>query len=327
MPTNLPPEYAHIEQRYREATSPEEKAELLEDMLSVIPKHKGTDHLRADLRRKLAKLRSGSGKSGASSRQESAFHIDPEGAGQVVLLGPPNVGKSALVDEVTNAKPEVAEYAMATWQPTPGMMTFENIQIQLIDTPSLNPDYTEPELKNLVRRADLIVAMVDIQAFPIEQLETTTAYLTAGHIVPYTRERPSHVVGITHKPLLVVVNKVDDEKYDEDFEVLYELLDGTWPMVPISVATGRNLAGLGQALFATLDIVRVYSKPPGKSPDKSAPFVLPKGSTVEEFAGKVHRDFIETLKFARLWGSAQFDGQMVARDYVLQEGDVVELKT
>jgi len=326
MPTNLPPQYAAVEQRFREAKSPDEKAELLEEMLSIIPKHKGTDHLRADLRRKLAKLRAASQKSGGGSRQESAFNIAPEGAGQVVLLGPPNVGKSALVAALTNAEPEVAEYAMATWVPTPGMMAFENVQIQLIDTPSLNPNYVEPELKNLVRRADLLVIMVDLQSFPIEQLETSIAYLTEHRIVPFVSERPEAQPGVTHKRLLVAVNKVDDERAEEDFAVLCELLEEEWPLIPISVATRRNLEGLGQAMFDALDIIRVYSKPPGKPPDMTAPFVLSKGSTVEEFAGKVHRDFLKNLKSARLWGSAQFDGQMVARDHVLQDGDVVELR-
>jgi len=273
----------------------------------------------------LAKLRAGGGKTSAS-RQESAYHIDPEGAGQIVLLGAPNVGKSALVAAVTNAKPEVAEYAMATWTPTPGMMAFENVKFQLIDTPSLNPDYLEPELKNLVRGADLILIMIDVQAFPIEQLDIALAYLAENHIAPYTGERPPHELGITHKPLLVAVNKVDDEAADEDFEVLIELLECEWPLIPISVAADRNLDGLGRAIFDALKIIRIYSKPPGRLPDKSAPFVLERGSTVEDFAAKVHRDFVDTLKSARLWGSAQFDGQMVSRDYVLQEGDVVELK-
>jgi len=326
VPTNVPPEVAHIEQRYREAKSLDEKAELIEDMLSIIPKHKGTDHLRADLRRKLAKLRNTDQRSGAGTRQQSAFHIPREGAGQVVLLGPPNVGKSALLAAVTNAEPEVAVYAMATRSPLPGMMAAESVRFQLVDTPSLNPDYTDPELRNLVRQADLILAMVDIQAFPIEQLESSIQYLTEHHIVPYSGERPEHEPAITHKPLLVAVNKVDDEQADGDFEVLCELLEDRWPLIPISVSARRNLDTLGRAIFDALDIIRVYSKPPGAPPDMTAPFVVPKGTTVKEFAGKVHRDFFDTLKTARLWGSAQFDGQMVARDYVLQDGDVVELR-
>ncbi|NLE43666.1 MAG: TGS domain-containing protein [Chloroflexi bacterium] len=326
MPTNLPPEYTKVEQRFRQARDPEEKADLLEEMLSIIPKHKGTDHLRADLRRKLAKLRDTGAKAKGGSRQTSAFHIDREGAGQVVLLGPPNVGKSALVSAVTNARPEVAEYAMATWTPTPGMMEFEHVQIQLVDTPSINPDYVEPEMVNLIRRADLIAVMIDLQGFPIEQLEESIAYLQERRFEPYVGEPPEDTPGITHKPLLVIVNKVDDERFDEDFDVLCELIEGNRSLIPISVNARRNLDGLGRAIFDALRIIRVYSKPPGESADLTAPFVLPIGSTVEEFAASVHRDFVDNLKSARLWGSAQFDGQMVARDYVLQDGDIVELR-
>jgi ribosome-interacting GTPase 1 len=157
MPTNLPPEYFEVEKRYRAASSPEEKAACLEEMLGTIPKHKGTDKLRADLRRKLSKLKDAARTRKGTSRQVSAFHIDKEGAGQAVVIGPANVGKSALVAALTNATPEVADYPFTTWTPTPGMMPVEDIQVQLIDTPPLNSEFVDPELINLIRRADLIL--------------------------------------------------------------------------------------------------------------------------------------------------------------------------
>ena len=332
MPTNLPPDYYHLERRFREASLPEEKAELIEEMLSVIPKHKGTDHLRADLRAKLAKLRASSGKSESGSRSGSAYHIDREGAGQVVLLGGPNVGKSALVAALTNAQTEVAEYAYATWTPVPGMMHYENVPIQLIDTPSLNPEYVEPEFTHLLRGADLVVIVVDLQGFPIEQLEEPLAFLSERRIAVHAAGSPTPPSdalerGAVPKPLLVVVNKVDDARAEEDFAVLCELLEGAWPLVPISVAAGRNLDGFQRAVFEALGIIRVFPKPPGRPADMEAPFTVKRGTTVEEFAGKVHRDFLTGLKSARVWGSSQFDGQMVVRDYVLQDGDIVELRT
>jgi ribosome-interacting GTPase 1 len=327
MPTNLPPEYFEVERRYREARSSSEKAELLEEMLSTIPKHKGTDHLRASLRQKLAKLKATADSGKGVSRRESAFRIDREGSGQVVLVGPPNVGKSALLAAVTGAVPEVAQYAFATWVPMPGMMMFENVPIQLIDTPSLNPDHVEPELFNLIRHADLILLMIDVQAFPIEQYENALRMLAEHRIVPATGEQEGTVLGVAHRPTLVVVNKVDDEQADEDFAVLCELLEVDLPLIPISAEARRGLDGLGRAIYDALGVMRIYSKPPGKSPDLTAPFVIKNGATVEEFAGKVHQDFLRDLKSARVWGSAQFDGQMVSRDYVLHEGDVVELRT
>ena len=327
MPINLPPEALEAEKRYRAAKSVAEKIACLEEFISTIPKHKGTDKLRADLRRRLSKLKAAPQTQKGVSRRESAFRIDKEGAGQVVVVGPANVGKSALVATLTNATPEVADYPYTTWTPTPGMMPMENIQIQLIDTPPLSRDYVEPELLDLIRRSDLILLVVDLQTYPIQQLENTIAILQEHCIVPLRlKDRYTEQRRLTFIPLLVLVNKSDDESSDEDFEILCELLEDDWPLLPVSATTGRNLERLKEVVFERLEIIRVYSKPPGREPDLGAPFVLEKGSTVVDFAGKVHQDFFEKLTAARVWGSAVYDGQMVGRDHVLQDGDVVELR-
>jgi ribosome-interacting GTPase 1 len=329
MPANLPPDYFEAEKRYRSAGSIPEKIACLEEMLSIIPKHKGTDHLRADLRRRLSKLKTAPrGKKGTSKR-ESAYHIDREGAGQVVLVGPANVGKSALVAALTHATPEVASHPYATWVPSPGMMPVDNVQIQLIDTPSLRRDYVEPELIDLIKRSELILLVVDLQAYPIQQLEDAVATLEEHRIAPdHRRDRAPEPEGLrmTYLPLLVVVNKNDDEGTDEDLEVLRELLGEEWNLLPISAITGRHVERFKQAVFERLGIIRIYARPPGREPDFSAPFVMERGSTVEDFADKVHHDFAEKLKSARVWGSGAFEGQMVGRDHVLQEGDIVELR-
>jgi small GTP-binding protein len=327
MPTNLPPEYYKVEERYRAAESDTEKAACLEEMLSTIPKHKGTDKLRADLRRKLSKLKAASQAKKKVGKHTSAFSIDCEGAGQVVVIGHANVGKSALVAALTNAEPEVAEVPFTTWQPMPGMMPVDNVQIQLIDTPPLNRDFIEPEFMDMIRRADLILLMVDLQAEPITQLETSIAMLEDHRILPAHRdEEYLDEQRLTFIPLIVLVNKVDDESLDEDFQVFRELLEQEWFMIPISIKTPRNIDGLKWCVYEKLNIIRVYSKAPGKEPDLSAPFVLEEGETVEGFARKVHQDFYENLKAARIWGTGVYDGQMVGRDHVLQDGDVVELR-
>jgi ribosome-interacting GTPase 1 len=327
MPTNLPPEAVEAERLYRAAKTTAERIVRLEEFISTIPKHKGTDKLRADLRRRLSKLKSATQSRKKVSRQDSAFHIDKEGAGQVVVVGPTNVGKSALIAALTNATPGVSKAPFTTWTPTPGMMPLENIQIQLVDTPSLNKNYVEPELMELIRRSDLILLVIDLLADPIHQLEDTIALLEEYRIVPrHLKDRHTEQRRLTFIPLLVLVNKCDDENYDEDFEIFCELLEGDWPLLPVSATTSRNLEDLKQAVFEQLEIIRVYAKPPGKEPDFSAPFVLQKGSTVEEFAGRVHQDFLDQLKSARVWGSSVYDRQMVSRDHVLQDGDVVELR-
>ena len=326
MPTNLPPEYFEAERRYRAASSPEEKIASLEEMISTIPKHKGTDKLRADFRRRLSKLKSSAQAKKGSGKRDSAFHLDKEGAGQVVVIGPTNVGKSALVAALTNATPQVADFPHTTWQPTPGMMPVENIQVQLIDTPPLDRDFVEPELMDMIKRSDLILLMVDLQTDPIQQLEDTVALLEEHRIVAcHLQDRYSEQRRQIFIPFLVLANKNDDETSDENVEIFCEFIEEDWPLLPVSAKTGRNFDDLKQIVFEQLRIIRVYSRAPGKEPDFTTPFVLKKGSTVEDFAGKVHKDFLEQLKTARVWGEGVYDGQLVRRDHVLHDGDVVEL--
>jgi len=327
MPTNLPPEYFDVEKRYRTARTPAEKLAFIEEMLTIIPKHKGTDKLRADLRRRVSKLKSAAETKKSIARHESPYHINKEGAGQVVIVGATNVGKSALVAALTNAAPEVADFPHTTWKPTPGMMPIGGIQIQLIDTPPLSKEYVDPEMMDLIRRCDLVLLMVDLQTDPLQQFEDTVALLEENRIVPLRlKDRYTDWRAICPVPFLIMANKNDDAATDENLDIFRELLADNWPMVAASVATGRNMDLLAAAIVERLNIIRVYSKSPGKKPDLSSPFVLKKGSTVADFALKVHQDFAKKLKSAKVWGSAVFDGQMVQRDYVLQDGDVVELQ-
>jgi len=326
MPANLPPEYLEAEKRYRAAKNPTEKLACLEDMLTLLPKHKGTDKLRADLRKRISKVKVSSQTKKTAGKRESAFQIDKEGAGQVMVIGPANVGKSSLVARLTNANPEVADFPLTTWKPTPGMMPVENIQLQLVDTPPLNRDYVEPELLDLIRRSDLILLVVDLQTDPVQQLEETVHLLKENRILPsHLQDKYREERFLKFIPFLVLANKNDDENTDENLEIFRELTNSDWPMISVSTLTGRNLELLKTTLVDQLQIIRVYSKAPGKEADLTSPFVLKRGSTVEDFAGKVHKDFVDKLKIAKVWGGGVFDGQMVQRDYVLRDGDVVEL--
>ena len=327
MPTNLPPDALQAEKRYREAETLEDRIATLEEYIGLIPKHKGTDHLRADLRRQLSKLKASAQSGKKTARQDSVFRIEREGAGQVAVAGVTNVGKSSLVAALTNATPEVSDAPFTTWEPAPGMMSVDNVQVQLIDTPPLSSDYVEPELLSLIRRSDMVLLLVDVQTQPVQQLEESISILEEHRIIPLHRkdgypDDPRYAF----KPLLVLANKCDDQDAEELFEILRMELDEQWPILPVSAATGYNLEQLKQAVFDGLAIMRVYAKPPGKDPDFTRPYVLPRGSTVEEFARKIHKDFYDNLKSARVWGSATFDGQAVSRDHVLSDGDVVELR-
>ncbi|MBS3753078.1 MAG: 50S ribosome-binding GTPase, partial [Anaerolineales bacterium] len=329
MPTNLPPSYYKAEERFRSASNPTDKVSHLEEMLSLIPKHKGTDHLRADLRKKLSKLKDAARSKKGVKRHVSAYHIDKEGAGQIAVIGPPNAGKSTLINAVSNATPEVSPAPFTTWGPTPGMMSIENIQVQLIDTPPLSDEYIDPELLNLIRRVDLILIMVDLQADPVGQLNYVLDTLQENRIAPLHLKGDLDEEGyILYIPCLILVNKYDGKEYEEHYQIFRELKVQSCTTMPVSTKTGYNLETFKQAVFDRLGVIRVYSQPPGKEPDLNAPFVISKGATVAEFAAKVHKDFEKNLKSARIWGkSADFDGQMVSRDHILADEDVVELQT
>ena len=326
MPANLPPTYFEAEKRYREAKTPAEGIAALEEMLAIMPKHKGTDKLKADLRRRISKLKSKQQQKKKLGRRDRSYTIEREGVGQVVLLGTPNVGKSALVAALTNADPPVADFPHSTWKPTPGMMYFENVQIQLIDMPPVSKEHTEPWLLDIARRADIILVVVDVQTDPMQQLEETVSFLKDNRIAPLGM---ADLYGVadrwTFVSFLVVANRSDDQSTEENFEIFKSLVEDDWSLIPVSAKTGTNFDLLRQTLFTNLEIIRVYTKVPGKEPDRKAPFVLKKGSRLEDLASKIHKDFLEKLKYAKVWGKDVYDGQMVQRDHVLQDGDVVEL--
>jgi len=327
MPTNLPPQYFEAEKRYKEARDPGEKVERLEELIGTIPKHKGTDHLRADLRRKLSKLKTAAQPRKKGARRDPAWTIPREGARRAVLIGCSNAGKSALLAALTNAEPEVSEAPFTSWTPTPGMMLVENVQIQLIDTPSIDRDYLEPMLMDLVRSADLILVVVDLDADPNQQLERTLDLLAAQRIHPLRwKARFEDGVRRNFLPVLVVANKGDDASDDENFQIFRRLLDEDWHSIAVSARAGRELGRLRMAVFERLEIMRIYSRAPGREPDLNTPFVMRKGGSLQEFAALLHHDFYDKLKSARVWGKGVYDGQLVARDHVLHDGDIVELR-
>ncbi|MGD2121229.1 MAG: TGS domain-containing protein [Gemmatimonadota bacterium] len=325
MPANLTPVYREAEAKFKAAVTREEKIAALEEMLRVIPKHKGTEHLQADLRSRLSKLRQEPKKKTVA--KGLSHKIPKEGAGQVALVGAPNSGKSSLVAELTHAQPDVAPYPMTTHKATPGMMPFEDVGFQLVDLPPLCHEHVEPWVYDLTRAADLVWLVVSIQA-PLQGLELVEELLgnkaiglfPAGSEAP-TTPRP----GWTYKKTLLVVTGMDRPGARGDLEALEELMDLPWPRVAVSVATGEALEELAKTTFEALEIMRVYSKEPRKDPDMTRPFTLPRGSTVKDLARAIHKDIAEEVKFARVWGPSAFDGQSVHEHHVLEEGDVVEL--
>jgi small GTP-binding protein len=324
MPANLPPQYFEAERNFRQAKNPLEKIAALEEMLAIMPKHKGTDHLRAELRARIAKLTQLAGKKSGARR--ASMVIEKEGAAQVVVIGLPNAGKSQLVSNITNASPAVAEYPFTTHNATPGMMEFENIKIQLIDTPPLVPQAIDFWLPPMLRRADALLLMVDLANAPPEQMETVITQLEKMRIVigdTGAGEEPEFT--LWHKKALIIGNKLDLDGASHNYAILKDRYGGQLPVIAISAKQGTGLEELKAKIYQALDIIRVYTKAPGKKPDFTDPVVLERGSTLEDAAAEVHKDFAAKMKYARIWGSGKHDGVMAKRDHVLEDGDIIEL--
>jgi ribosome-interacting GTPase 1 len=325
MPANLTPQYLEADKRFKAAKTVEEKVAALEEMLALIPKHKGTEHLQGDLKRRLAKLRD---EAEQARRRRGGFStsVDREGAGQVVLVGPPNAGKSALVKRLSNAQPEVGDYPFTTRRPIAGMMPFINIQIQLVDLPAISDEYMEPWVPSLVRPADLALLVVDATSPGLlEDVGQVMAILGRSKVALVSPGAAPAQPGWANVRTLLVANKADTPSAEAAVEILRSSYGPRFSVNAVSAQTGLGLEPLRRVIYDGLGIVRVYSKPPGKEPSMQSPVVLPRGSTIVEMAAAIHKDFARQLKFARAWGGTKFSGQRVQRDYVIQEGDVIEL--
>jgi len=323
MPANLPPQYFEAEKRYRSAKEPEEKIAALQAMLAIMPRHKGTDKLHAALRRKIARFSQEAEKKYATARR-AGFYISREGAGQVMLVGPANAGKSQLLAAVTEAIPEIAEYPFTTKTPIPGMMKFEDTQIQLVDTPPIGHKEVRVLLANSLRNADLIAVVIDLSREPISQVEAALQGLRDARIEPLPDGGTQATPGSYPRKMLIVGNKNELAGSNENWERLRSQYARLFPLVSISAREGGGLEEFKRAIYQALNIIRVYTKTPGSKADPTDPMILEKGSTLEEAAESLHKDFRQNLKYAVVWGSGKYDGQRVSKEHVLQDGDIVE---
>jgi uncharacterized protein len=327
MAVNLTPQYHEAEQEYKRAQTAEERLEALQKMWKEVPKHKASEKLQSDLKQKISATKEEiehekkAGKKGGVS-----YKIPRQGAGTYVILGGPNAGKSQLVSKLTRATPQVAPFPFTTREPVPGMMPWEDVQVQLIDTPPITPDFLEGYLSSMVRAADAAVLMVDLAdddapftaEAVIEKLAHVKTMLGGEH-------QPDEDVGIQHVKTLMVANKIDAPGAAERLEIVREMFAPRFPIHVISGEHGTGLEELRTALYQGLDVIRVYTKKPGKPADMDAPFTIRRGGTLMDLAAHIHRELPEKLKSARAWGTGVFDGQTVQRDHVLHDKDVVEI--
>ncbi len=323
MPANLPPQYFEAEKRYRAAKDADKKIEALQAMLAIMPRHKGTDKLHGELRRKIAKLSQEAERKYATARR-AGFLIRKEGAGQVMLVGPANVGKSQLLAALTEASPEIAGYPFTTKTLVPGMMRFEDIQIQLVDTPPMGHRNVRTLLANPLRGADLIAIVVDLDTEPIGQVEATLQALAEASIEPGLDSAREADHESYQRRMLIIANKDDLPTSSSKRLRLNERYGTRFPVLSISAKQGKGLDELKTGIYRALDIIRVYTKAPGTKADLTEPVILERGSTVNDAAESIHKDFKNELKYAVIWGSGKYDGQNVSRTHVLQDRDIIE---
>ncbi|MHB8968944.1 MAG: GTPase [Pirellulaceae bacterium] len=328
MPANLTPQYLKAEEAYRRATSPEEELECLQVMLRELPKHKGTDKLNAELKQKISKVKKESLQGKAAGKRAGGLRVPRQGAGRVILIGAPNTGKSQLLASLTRATPEIAPYPFSTREPIPGMMLWEDVMVQLIDTPPITRDVLDPSTQGLIRGAELVLLLVDLaNDDAIDDVQSVVDHLnqTQTRLAKESYIDPQDV-GLVFTQTFLVPNKIDAPEATARLDLLHEFCSFEFREFVISGQHGTGLETLRNAAYRAMNVVRVYTKlPTEKDPDYSRPYTIRAGGTLLEVAEMIHKDFASKLKNARVWGRQVHDGTYVKGDYVVHDRDVVEL--
>jgi len=323
MSANLPPQFYTISAKLKEVKTPEEKISILEELLAIVPKHKGTEKVQKDIKTKIAKLRKQKPKKG---KREDLYFVKKEGAGQIAIIGPANSGKSSLLNALTNAKAKVAPYSFTTETPKPAMMPYENILIQLVDTPPLSEN-SPAWLKGILKSADGFLAIFDLsQENIIKNIKDIEELLNDW--------------GVADKKILFLGNKADLKESKENLKKIepkYKIkiiscLEETGvdevkaSSSPSPAKAGSVIEELKKEIFDLLEIVRIYTKTSNEPyPDFEHPFILKKNSRLIELADQIHQDFFFSFRYAKLFKKNSKKPRFVGKDYILEDEDIIEI--
>jgi uncharacterized protein len=328
MAANLTPQYLKAEEQYRRAQTLTEELQWLEVMFRELPKHKASEKMQMDLKTRISKLKKEIETQKSKPVKVPGVHIPRQGCGTVIVIGGPNAGKSSLLAAITRAKPEIAPYPYTTREPAPGMMTWEDVSVQIVDTPPITADHFPSYLNNLIRAADLVLLLVDLGSD--DCIDDTQAVLQ--HFVESKTRLGRQTmldeedVGVSYTQTIVVPNKIDLPEAADRLALVHELCPIDLEEFTISIETGTNMAELKERIYRALDVIRVYTKLPNKKePDMDKPYTMKRGGTLLDVAELVHKDVAENLKHARIWGSNIIPASTIKGDYVLSDKDIVEI--
>ncbi|HUV42764.1 MAG TPA: GTPase [Patescibacteria group bacterium] len=279
----------------------EAKIEAVEEEIRKTPYHKGTEHYIGRLKAKLAKLKRQKETNSAQGKGKG-FALKKFGDATVVLVGPPSVGKSSLLNNLTGTHARVESWPFTTLEVIPGVLKYKGAQIQILDLPGIIGRAAEgkgrgKEILSVVRIADLLILMVDVK--------------TKNKLAAINKELKLLKIEL---PTLLVVNKVDllnKASKTQNKEIL------------ISIQNEIGLDELKKAIWQELNLIRVYLKQKDKEPDFNEPLIMKKGAQV---AGVAQKIFPEKKEFKQilLWGpSALFPGQQVSLNHQLKDEDVL----
>ena len=356
MPINAGYEYYKATEKYDKATTVREKLVALQEMRSAAPKHKGAENLRAEISLKIAKLKKEEEKQAkvASKKGKGAtLNVKKEGAGQIVIIGLPNSGKSWLLKELTGVDVEIAPYQFTTKKPQMGMMNYKGAWAQLVEVPAIVEGSSQgraqgTQLISVVRNSDAVVLLArNAEEEKIVRRELEKSNIMLGRKRPKitiqtsTELRGLSISGkrylkIPEKQLLEFLKSMGIHKASiilEEETTLEKVALALDQKVVYKNALVMNAfekfdkEKIKEKIFSLLEKVLVYTKKPGMDADLSVPMVMKKGSTVEDVARVLHKDFAKYLKYVRVWGSSKFAGQRVSKDYLLHDGDIIEISS
>jgi uncharacterized protein len=392
MPTNLPPEAMDKWELVEAAHTPREKMDAMIEFLKYVPHHKGTMKLRGEMNRKISliradldkKKRMGTGKSSGGPK----MFIEKQGSAQVALIGMTNVGKSCLMKATTNSKVLVTPTPFSTHEPVPGIMTYGDVQFQIVEAPAVMEGSADGRAAGhvtlgLARNADGVILMIDLSRDPIEQLELLLEELEKSRVlvnkpggrVEIERRHAGSALRIilvgklldcsmndiedllrnyklndaivkisgeirlddvedavfettTYKPAVIVANKLDLKDAATNLRILKQYVNGKLPVIAMSCEQKTGIPELGKALFESLKVIRIYTKEPGSNKETGHPFVMKHGSTINDLAKNIHKEFLANFLFAMVWAKRlPFSPKKVGMGFVLEDGDIVEIHT